>query len=129
MSLQSLLRIPKKENFTYTYALAAGNIIAAESISKNTRDEERRKKIDRVLQLKDEALNELGKKKIGHIDAVDSEDIAARLLHWKEEWTHLLLVDLIFASPFAPYEIACDKKEQQSGLRPRLGIRRQHRKI
>jgi hypothetical protein len=58
MDLQSVLQIPEKENKNYTFALAAGKIIAAKYIRKNTRDEERKKKIDRVLRIKSDAPKE-----------------------------------------------------------------------
>ena len=51
-----MLQIPQQENTNYTFALAVGNIIAANYIRKNAANEERKKKIDRVLCIKKEAL-------------------------------------------------------------------------
>jgi hypothetical protein len=117
MDLQSLLQIPKEENARYTYALAAGNIIAGEAIRNNTGNKDRRNKIDRVLQIKHDALRALAKETLGEqLDTVRSEDVVGRISRWKQEWKELLLIDLIFASPFAPYEIKYDQKQQQSGL-------------
>jgi hypothetical protein len=67
MDLQSVLQIPEKENKNYTFALAAGKIIAAKYIRKNTRDEERKKKIDRVLRIKNDALKELAKESFNEL--------------------------------------------------------------
>jgi hypothetical protein len=119
MSLQSVLQIPQEENRNYTLALASGNIIAAEYIRENTRDEERKKKIDRVLRIKNDALKALVKETFNEsLEKVRPDQVAARISHWEPKWKDLLLIDLIFASPFAPYEIKSDEKEKEIGLQP-----------
>jgi hypothetical protein len=61
MVLQSVLQIPEKENKNYAFSLAPEKIIAAMYIHENTRDEERKKKIDPMLRIKNDALKERGK--------------------------------------------------------------------
>jgi hypothetical protein len=119
MSLQSVLQIPQQENANCTFALAVGNIIAAKHIRKNTRDKERQKKIDGVLQIKEEALAAFIREKFDEpLKPIRPDRVASRISHWEQEWKDLLLIDLIFASPFAPYEIKSDEKEKEIGLQP-----------
>ena len=119
MDLQSAFQIPEKENKNYTFALAAGNTIAANHIRNNTRDEERKKKIDRVLRIRYKALRALAKESFNEsLEEVRPDKVAARISHWDPSWKDFLLIDLIFASPFAPYEIKWDEKEKEIGLQP-----------
>src|SRR4051794_7957996 len=105
MNLQSVLQIPKEENTNYAYALAAGNLEAAAYIYEQTKKEERREKIARVLEIKAKALTAFMKDHDLVIvpNTLPSEDVAKRIAHWTAEWKHLLLIDLAFASPLAPY--------------------------
>lgn len=105
--------------------IAVGLTVLAARLAEEERNEERRAKKWRIVGKKVEVLRTLGIEVVGETAVVLTRFLRRKVEPWDEAKRNALLIELAFASPFAPYDVKVsgDRYEARLGeLCEHLGL-------
>ena len=105
----------------FAVALAAAQFLVAEHIASNERDEKRREKMDRVVQIQRETLNVLGNPKG---PATDPGTAVGSMTAADAETRITFLIEVFFLDPFSPYSLRYSGKIRRRSACPTLDASR-----
>ena len=102
----------------YVFHLSIGSHALAQRLAQLETDKERRKHKLGVVAKKTELLKIVYPGELGHLtETVQFSALPSRLgQHEDEETRRMLLIDLMFSDPFAPYELKFEKSDMDTAL-------------
>lgn len=104
------MEIENQEDKAYAFSISIGTLILANELSGLEKDEERKEKKEKVVARKFQLLQEAFADETAGLEHVNQ--LYSRLIGlYSGDKAITFLIDLAFAAPFAPYELASRKRD------------------